>query len=172
MLYSKGRARFSAAVLMTTLALLLPSAVEAGRQTITAERFKPIITSESTAIWPPSAGAGTLPGGTLLWAPLNLPVGATVRKLQTYTWATAAHVTSVRIGRAKVGAPLNTIGADTLMGVEVTAVNNPANPPTVTFTTLPLNPGLSDLTVRAGYRYYVIATIFNAGLIQAVRVFY
>jgi hypothetical protein len=150
------------AALLVAAALLAPQAARAGIRVVTPEMFQPLDTAVPTLITPGYIASGSSSPAELT-APLRLPAGSTIRKLVFYHWSIGPGTTTVALARTKVGAAAET--SDILLfGIAQDELHFPSEPPLKTENLLP-NPN-ADLTVRKGYRYFLIVN--SSGITQAV----
>jgi hypothetical protein len=111
-------------------------------------------------------------GSASFTANVKLPVGATITQLRHYHWGNGIATTTVTLYRTKIGAAFDATGADTLMRTSSTASASILLPPQIVSTTAAATP-TSDLVVRPGYRYFLVAGCTNSGgLINGVRVYF
>jgi len=148
---------------------LLPGAALAGTVTVVPEKFAPINVTDSAAIDPWAITSGDVSSATFT-TNVRLPVGTTVKKLLYYHWGNGSATTRVQLYRTKMGQAFDPAGGDLLMQV-MSAASVPINvPPQIVSTTAGAT-GASDLVVRPGYRYFLVASCSNSGgWINAVRV--
>lgn len=163
---------FRRTILLLALTLaVVPCAAHAAVKTVVPERFVPILATESAAINPLAITSGGALSAAFT-APVKLPVGAKVTKLQYYHWGNGVGSTSVILYRTKIGQPFNPITDGTLLRVTSAAVAPVSSPPQIVSTIFPAN-AESDLIVRPGYRYFLVASCSNNGnWINGVKVFY
>lgn len=147
-------------ILALTLAIL-PGAASAATLTIVPEKFLAMNINDSAAIDPWAMTSGDA-GAATFTTSVKIPVGATVTQLLYYHWGNGAGSTRVALYRTKMGQPFDVLGADYLMVVTSSDAVPITVPPQIVSTTSPQNPA-SDLVVRPGYRYFLVATCSNGG---------
>ena len=157
-----------AALLAVTFLAAVPPTADGKVITVVPEKFKVSDPTASVLKHPGYITTGPALKDTF-WAPLNLPAGATIRKLRIYSWGAGAQNTTVALLRTKVNQPFSF--NDLLMSVTDTAFRALDQSPTVTATIVPSFP-LSDLVIRKGYRYFLFGSAKNGGFLNGAKVFY
>ena len=124
-------------MLLISVALMTPVVAQAGSIKIWPDQLKPMVPSGPYQQTISIACNGTF------YAPLNLPVGAKITKVTYYHYGEAAPAgTSLGIFRLKMGNAREQLAGEA--STDSTAAIIPVD--------LPIT---GDLSIRAGYRYYV-----------------